>query len=430
MEAPHRRLPRVPFRDLPREKWINLAVAGLLTYYAAQVILNILWGNLFGDLGIDFGSFWSAGHLANQFGYSSVYNIELMGQTQRQLLPERALAISGLGVIPTPYLPVFLLPFQLLALLPPAPAAALWMALNLAGSILYLRRFSRRLAGRPLEFRLLLLVMASAPIFLNIFTGQVNLWLMICVGEFLLARRSGKPFQAGLWLAGLLLKPQTLVLIVPAVLWQRWKKTTLGMLAGAAAVIAGSWVLAGSEALRQLANLWLGYAGGLPTNDPQLMMNWRMIGFHLAGLAGPTWANFVVIAGMLATAGAALALWSRPLGTDSTKLTVASLGLFAATCTVAWHAHAHMAMLLIPPLLALVLQPRPVAQRAFLWWILLPAALYVIRTILASIMRLGAMGEAAYSLLDILAGIGLLAMNLILLGWTLRQSRPWEAVRA
>jgi hypothetical protein len=251
----------------------------------------------------------------------------------------------------------------------------------------------------------------------------VNLWLMVCAGEFLLAALSGARFRAGLWLAGLLLKPQALVLIVLAVLIQRWIKTALGMLVGGTAILGGSWLLAGTDAHLRLVQLWLGYTAGLPTNDPQLMMNWRMIGFHLEGILGPSWAAILVVIGMLATATASLVICAMPLGADRERTATALLGLFAATALVAWHAHVHMAMLLIPPLLIVVHQQPRSADSVFRWWVLFPAGLYVLRIILAAIMRIGGVGGGAYSLLDLLAGIGLFSMNLILLGWAIDRSR-------
>jgi hypothetical protein len=406
---------------------VNLAIAALLLFYSAQVVLDITWGNLFGNLGIDFASFWSAGHIANTSGYAAVYDLELMAQVQRQLLPTRAAEITGLGIIPTPYLPLFLLPFQALAMLPPAPAAAAWMLLNLMGSVLYLHRFAARLTGRPPERRLLLLFAISAPFFLNLFAGQVNLWLMVCVGEFILASVSGDAFRSGAWLAGLLLKPQILMLVLPAVLLQRWWRTALGMAAAGIAILGISWLLAGTDALVRLSRLWLGYAGGLPTNDPQLMMNWRMLGVHMEGLVGPDLASVLVAAGMVVTSLAALTLWARPFGVDRMRSRVASLGLFAAALTVAWHSHVHMAMLLIPLLLVFAVLHKDRPDGLIHWWILFPAALYVLRVMLASAVRMGGLPGDAYSLLDFLAGIGLFSMNLLVLGWALRQLKSWRS---
>jgi hypothetical protein len=419
---------RHPFQGLSRHGWFNLAMAALLVFYVAQVVLDIVWGNLFGNLAVDFASFWSAGYIANQYGYGKVYDLELMAQVQRQLVPAGAAALAAFRVIPTPYLPVFILPFQVLALLPPQLAATVWIVLTLVGSALYLHGFASRIAGRRVERRLLLMLLISVPVFLNLFIGQANLWLMICVGEFLIAAISDGTFRSGAWLAGLLLKPQTLILVVPAVLMQRRTKTALGMFVAGLAIIGGSWLLAGTDALVRLVQLWLGYMGGLPTNDPQLMMNWRMIGVHLGGLFGSDAASIVVLVGMAGTVAAALAMWIHPLGTDRTRIAIASLGLFAATAVVAWHSHVHMAMILIPPLLLLALQPNVRLRNSLEWWILLPAAVYLIRIVLASMMRAGVLAEA-YGFLDFLAGAGQFSMNLALIGWALGQLKPWQPAR-
>jgi Glycosyltransferase family 87 len=416
---------RRPLGGLTGQAWVNLAIAALILYYTAQVILNIAWSNMFGDLGIDFRSFWSAGYVANHHGYAAVYDLAILGGTERSLLPTAASTSFVFQVIPTPYLPVFILPFQVLALLPPTVAAYIWIALNTVATGLYLWSFLRRAGIQRIQFRLLLLAAVSAPVFLNLFTGQVNLLLMICIGESLLATLSGRHFHAGLWLAGMLLKPQSLILIIPALLIRRQLKPLAGLLAGGAAVVAASWMLAGSAALTALARLWLGYAGGLPTNDPQLMMNWRMIAISLGNVGAAALAPAIVVGGIAATIVAVLTVWWRQAASDDSQFEIAFVVLLAGTAVVTWHSHVHMAMILLPPLLLLAHRHRDVLGNLLEWWVLLPAALYVLRILLAAIMHLGRLGGGAYALLDFLAGIGLFGMNVLLVAWGMLQGRPW-----
>jgi hypothetical protein len=418
---------RLPFQGLSGRSWLNLAMAGLIVFYFAQVFLDVARGNLFGNLGVDFASFWSAGYIANRYGYASVYDLELMAQFQHQLMPAGAATSTAFRVIPTPYLPVFLLPFQSLALLPPSIAAGAWIVLNLVGCALYLRTFASRVAGHGSGTRLALMLMISAPAFLNFFLGQANLWLMICVGEFLLAARAGKAFPSGVWLAGLLLKPQCLILIVPAVLMQRWRRTTLGVMTASVVIIGCSWLLAGTDALSRLVQLWLGYMGGLPTNDLQLMMNWRMVGLHLSRLSTPQLGWTATILGLAATALAALYLWRARLDVSSPRFPVALVGTLAATGAVAWHSHVHMAMIMIPPLAYLHLKHRELLRARLEWWVFLPAGVNFIRLMLAAVMRASILSSSIIPLLDSLAGIGQLSVNLYLLGWALDQARSWKA---
>ena len=405
-------------------EWQNLAIAALMALYVIQIGLDAAWGNIFSHLSIDFASFWSAGYIADHFGYVRVYDLATMQKVQEQLWPKTAAAAAGFQVVPTPYLPLFLIAFQPFALLQPVPASWIWMALNLVVTVLYLRYFFIRISGQAPQTRLLAMLLVSVPVFSNIFVGQVNSWLMICVGQYMLATEEGKSFNAGLWLGGLLLKPQCLVLIVPALLLQRSVRSLAGFTAAGVAVGAVSWAMVGSAGLIQIARLWLGYAGGIATNYPELMMNWRMVGLLVAQFAGRSLASSVTVIAMILTMVAALYLWRNSPSGDPRRFSPALLGTLAATGLVAWHAHVHMAMILLPPLVWMYLRQREILGHALDWWVFFPAAIYSARLILASLAQVGALAISGGAL-DFLGGMGLFMMNLFLLMWAARRlQRP------
>ncbi|MGZ6316856.1 MAG: glycosyltransferase 87 family protein, partial [Anaerolineales bacterium] len=223
--AAHRRR---PFQNMTAEGWQNLALTAILIFYIAQCALDIQWGNMCGHLAIDYCSFWSAGRVASTRGYADVYNLNIMESVQRSVFPARYETGGTFATVPTPYLPIFVLPFSLLGFLGPFAGYWIWAILNLVVLLYYLRFFAIKMTGQPPSKRLMLLILLSLPVFLNFFYGQVNIWLTIFLGEYMRAAASGKPFKAGLWLAGLLLKPQYLILIGVAVLMQR----SIKMLAG------------------------------------------------------------------------------------------------------------------------------------------------------------------------------------------------------
>jgi Glycosyltransferase family 87 len=415
---------RIPFGTLTGSEWQNLAISALLALYVIQVALDAIWGNIFSHLSIDFASFWSAGYIANHFGYVQVYDLDLMQRVQAPLWPGTAGAAAGFQVVPTPYLPLFLIAFQPFALLRPILASWIWMALNLLATVFYLRYFARRVSGRGLPPRLLAMLLVSVPVFSNIFVGQVNAWLMICIGQYMLAAERGKPFRAGLWLGGLLLKPQCLVLIVPALVLRRSTRIIAGLSTTSVAVAAASLAMVGSAGLTQIARLWLGYAGGIATNYPELMMNWRMIGLLIAQFGARSIAASITVIGMALTALAALYMWPNSASEDPSRFSLALVGTFAATGLVAWHSHVHMAMILLPPLLYVYLKHRAALGQTLEWWVFLPAAFYVARLMLASLVRTDTLHMGGGEL-DFLAGSGLFAMNLYLLLFALRRlGRP------
>ena len=352
-----------------------------------------------------------------------------MQKVQAQLWPKTAEAASGFQVVPTPYLPVFLVPFQLLSLLQPARASWVWMALNLLATVFYLRYLGVRISGRVPPTRLLAMLLVSVPVFSNLFVGQVNTWLMICVGQYMLAAREGKPFKAGLWLGGLLLKPQSLVVIVPAILLHRSMKSLAGLTVTGAAIGGASLGMVGPAGLIQIARLWLGYAGGIATNYPELMMNWRMVGLLIFQFAGRSLASTVTAMAMAFTLLAALYLWRNLDFSDSARFSIALAGTFAATGLVAWHSHVHMAMILIPPLMYAYIRHRETLGHGLEWWIFLPASVYAARLLLAAMVRAGILAIGGGDL-DFFAGMGLFVVNVYLVVWAVGQSRRVPALAA
>ncbi len=250
---------------------------------------------------------------------------------------------------------------------------------------------------------------------------------MICAGKSLLALAAGRAARSGLWLTGFLLKPHLLLLIVPALALQRqWRAlATLGL--GAAAVIGGSWLLAGSEAMSALARLWLGYSAGLSTSDIQLMMNWRMLSLHVTSLLGHGAGQSILIAGSVITSALALGMAVRRTGNDQARLAILAVGIWAATATVAWHSHVHSAVILIPPLLMLAFHRRDVGPRILSIWVLIPAAAFVVRVGLAALARLSVLPANAYSWIDSLGAVAQFGVNIWLLIVAARLARAAPA---
>ena len=406
---------KLPFQNMSSNNWQNLGLAALCLFYLLQIGFDLFWKNTCGHLAIDYCAFWSAGQIANTRGYAAVYDLQLMGEIQKTIFP-------NLGAItPTPFLPIFIVPFQPFALLNVSISFWTWTALNIAVLFLYLRLLSRRITGKAISVRFAALIFLSLPVFINFFTGQVNVWLVICIGEFMRATLTDKPFQAGLWLGGLLLKPQILFLIVLILIAQRSIRILAGFATSSTALVWVSIFLAGVSGLQKLAGLWLGYAGGLPTNDVAIMMNWRMIGLHLGGIAFPMTGWIVVGLGLTTTLYATIYLWRKPLDFSSSNFVVALVGLLAATGLFAWHSHIHMAMILIPPLIYLSAQKK-MPDQILNYWVFIPAGVYAAVFVTASFVQVNILPSAINGLLNFLRGASGFGMNIFLLLWAMKKS--------
>lgn len=416
-------LRRRPLQGLTVDGWQNLAAAGLLLFYLIYTGLQVGLGTLCGQMGVDYCDYWSAGRAASLYGYARVYDLQVIGAIEKSILPATA-DPSQIAVVPFPYLPIFVLPFQPLSLISPAIGFWIWTAINFAVFVLYLRHFARRIGEPAAASGLTLLLVASLPFYLNLFSGQVAVWLTICVGECMISLLRRRPFTAGLWLGGLLLKPQVLLLIGLVLVLQRSVRVLAGLGITSVIVLAGSLLLSGPAALTQMFRLWLLYGSGEASIWPEAMMNWRMLGFHLSTVLPPWIAWGIAALGMVATVGIALYAWRRPFIPGSPSLVTGLLGVLAASAIVAWHSHIHTAMILMPPLIYLF-QARALPRKALGYWALVPGLFFVLITFAPAVLAgFHIFSDFLGKFIYFFIGASELAVTLCLFGWAVKASRP------
>jgi hypothetical protein len=361
---------------------------------------------LFFYIGQDYRAFRALAEVVSEEGFLAAYDLERLAPIQKELLEGYAPSeLADAPVIPVPYLPAFLVPFLGLLALPPLPAWWAVLALNVLGLGVYLLRLRSVLGpGGGLYW----LPLLALPAYLTVLFGQVNLLLLIGFGEFLLALRRGRYLRAGLWLSLLLIKPQSLLLVVPGMVISGRSRVLLGFAAAGAGIGALSFALAGTEGARGLARLLLLYPGDLPTTFPESMMTWRAVLAPVVGSMPAPFPTVLAIGASIATAVPGAWIWR--LGRDrQDALAWAGLGSYAATCAVAWHAHVHMALPMVVPLLWLAVGTAK-ARWPLVAWILLPSGVFCVLAIWVGLWE----GHVA-------AGWTMFGLNLLLLGWSVKR---------
>lgn len=401
---------------MTQKGWQNLALAAILFFYVLQIGFDLITHNTCGNLAIDYCAYWSSGKIASMIGYTDIYNLDLQTQIQKSIHPQGNNPSIPFQVVPVPYLPLFVIPFQLLSFLSLESSFWIWTLLNMLGFIYYLRFFLKETTGITSQNRLVLMVMLSLPVFLNLFWGQVNIFLAICAGEFIRAKLFNKHLLAGLWLGGWLLKPQLLIIIIPILLIQNSKKEILGFIISAVSVFLISFWLINVKGFLILTNLFLGYAKGMPTNGPEIMMNWRMFGLHLSNYFSPIIGWTAIAIGTILTLWAVFVISRKSLDTDFIKYIVALTGIFAATGAITWHAHLSMSIILIPPIMYLYTKKR-LPENLLLFWAFMPTSIMLIIYILAAFIQMSILPIQVSSLLDLLAGLRGLILNILILAW-------------
>jgi len=230
--------------------WARLAVAGVALLLLANLLVQILWG-LDAPPKTDWLPF-ATGARVIQTQPSCTYCMDVQASQQAAILGY----VPSAG-FPKPYVnpPLVAFLLQPLAGLPLRTGLTWFVVLLLAALALSARLALRLLpTGWPSPLRLLVVAagLLSLPAATALGLAQWAPVLALCALGALAALRGGRPVVAGLLLSVLVIKPQTVWLVLPAL------------------AAAGSWTVLGGFALGSAG--WVGT--GLLLVGPSQMLQW------------------------------------------------------------------------------------------------------------------------------------------------------------
>ena len=138
-------------------------------------------------MGTDYRGYFTSAQIALERGFASVYDHGIQSEYQSVLShPCATESLPPMERVSMPYLPVFVLLFLPLRIPGFTAGYIFWIFLNLLILVYYLLRFSRALGVQLGGFQLLQWVVCL-PVIVNLYLGQMNVFLMLCLGEFTLA---------------------------------------------------------------------------------------------------------------------------------------------------------------------------------------------------------------------------------------------------
>jgi len=341
-------------------------------------------GSFYSYYGADYLAYWSAGKIADQKGYSEIYDLNNLRSVQTQEL--RSLNLlektgdSSTPILPVAYFSFFILPFQILSKFELICSYWVWTILNLIILVCYLVYFLRSMITESGAvnngLKLLIVIMISYPVLVNFIIGQVEVLLVVCAGEFIRNAIRKKTILSGLWLGGLLVKPQLLILIIPIILMMHNWKVLLGFIGSSGIILMTSLILSGFSGTKDLINLWIGYSGDIVTSHPDAMINWRMVGLNFNSILNTSLGWCITGLGMILTVLALYILIKKFQPIGSSSWVIVMLGVFSATLAITWHSHQHMAMVLLPFLVYGILNKLLSEKILLLWAIVTPVVMF------------------------------------------------------
>jgi len=75
----------LPFQEMTHEKWLNLALVGILALYTVRFGYYLFNGEMCNNLAFDYCAYWSEGKIINDFGIEAIYNLDIMKKVQRNV---------------------------------------------------------------------------------------------------------------------------------------------------------------------------------------------------------------------------------------------------------------------------------------------------------------------------------------------------------
>ncbi len=344
------------------------------------------WANLGSLYANDFLAFWSTGKLAAESGFSQIYNLTLLKDLQVRTLIEIGLLQptnqSTFQVFPFAVLPFFVFPFTVFKNIDLKAGFWVFTAVNLllysAYVIFFCEKLKRITSLEKLPDKNIVFFLSFFPVFDCLINGQIDIFLLICVGEWIRNSLTDRSFLGGMWLAGLLLKPQTLILILPVLLLTKQRRNLAGFISASLVIGVISLFLSGCKGILDLVHLWTEYVSGIASSCPTGMINWRMLALAINEESASVWLGW-----MIAGIGAAITLflvWKMIKifsKFDQEKFQIAILGVFSATLALTWHSHYHMATILVP-LIILIAQTKIFPKWIIKFWGLSTPILWIV----------------------------------------------------
>jgi hypothetical protein len=402
--------------------WRILLLVCIACFYLAVFSDGILKGKKASLYRGDYLAFWSVGKIARENGFSKVYDLTNLQNVQSQAAKSLGFRenIDGPAnpTIPVPYFSFFVLPFILLSRISLVYGYWIWNLFNLIILIGYLAFFFRRISAgsafRISSLFILSTILISYPVFINFLNAQVEVFLVVCVGEFIRSAVNKKPILSGLWLGGLLLKPQLLILIIPIILVKRHWKVLLGFVISSGIIFLSSSLLSGFAGMKALIDLWTKYSIGIASNSPEAMINWRMIAININTFTNTPVGWFIAASGMLLTLLVVYFLIRKNAPFGSPRWVMNMLGVFSATLLLTWHSHYHMAMVLIPFLIYAVITQLLPEKILYVWAIGAPFMLLGIMNLNIVILVVSSSSGMDYNALKVTGFSGFILTLVIL----------------
>jgi len=340
------------------------------------VIKTTISRGLFEYIGVDYRLWYSTGSIIRYHGVPNIYDFNLQAFYQQELFNEYSIphrTSMDFWPLPLPYLSIFTLPMVFLTLFQPIPGLIIWTVINLFVSFFYIKRFLKKYQLMPRHFYILIFLL-SFPFVLNTLFAQVNLILLISFGEFILNSTNSRGRVAGAWMAGLLIKPQLLILLIPVLIYLKKWKILLGFTIASVVIILLSILLVGFSGLKDYASTILNWPSVLGDSG----MNLLALETNFKKFMPDTISIIIILFLYILFLVQLVKSWiNYKKYAKEKKFEVLIMSTLLTTFTVSPHSNVYMAIMIIP-LGFVIFTNKIISEKLVFAWLIFPITLFLL----------------------------------------------------
>jgi hypothetical protein len=298
----------------------------------------------------DFNNQYTAFLMVKAGDGGKLYDLDVQSQYQQQILGGLSFKDGVLPFLNPPFIALVLSP---LSFLPRETAYVVWTFGEL-GLLIWLIYLLTRLFSdwNKQERQLLILtILAFWPLTATFWQGQFSLFLLICLVQMYLAMKNSKDVNTGIWLALMIVKPQTVLILAMMMLNKRYWRGAISAIITFTTLIIFSSLFLGFELWIKYAqllftmNTYFGKFGLYPEIEYTLKgLLTRILGYSRGSIIN-TISNIVLLLGMVFI----FFLWLRDIPPDRPRFKLHFAFIITVSAFFSLHLNDYDSLILVLP---------------------------------------------------------------------------------
>lgn len=298
----------------------------------------------------DFTVYYTAFTMVRKGLSNGLYDQEIESKYQQEILGGSS--FEG-GWLPFPIPPFFALLFSPLSLLPQNKAYYLW-SLGQLGLLIWLILLLNRLFlnwSKQEKLLLILLILSFWPLAHTFLLGQLSLFILICLIQLYKLMKESRQVKAGIWLALLIIKPQTMLIPIMVTINKRYWRIAIATAITIMIIVVSSIAFFGYKPWLQYTQLLqtMGNSFGKFGVFPYIEFTLRGTLYNLLGYSQTNLINVISISALVLGMIFVFLVWINKQTSDEHYFELAFAVMITLSVLLSMHLFDHDSLMLVLP---------------------------------------------------------------------------------